>query len=458
MESRLDASFYNELIKGCIVKKSFFSLVNNHLKPSFLPEGAYRVLWGEITGFERKYDKIPSFGVLRQRLADSTEDAAEGALELLADIKDIIKVDYDSVLKEFEGFVKKSMFLAAYKDLAELYNKGKKDAAYTKFKEVGDTLNAFSLQAESGELVFGNFSGRHVDRILENSGNLHKQMYWPMGIDLLDHYMDGGTYRGEITLLLGNSGVGKSQALIHSGISTARRGGRVVHIQAEGTKRQVMDRYDAAWTGTLYKDMKRANIPDEKFKALQKVVRKVGKGEIHVFCKQKFGAFTVPEIRNIVWEVIRKYGVVDKIIVDYLELIEPGDGIIYRASEERQRQTKLSRAFKDLAVETDSALDTATQATVEAPETKENPDYVMTEWNLSEDKGKIRAFDNFISMNQTRDEKQEGIIRLYGGKFRENQSGQIIKIATALHRARFYDRIKTINELYGMEELSVLKQ
>lgn len=437
-----------------MVKKSFFTIINNHLKLSFLPEGTYRIFWTELSSYVKKHEKLPSIGVLRQRLTDAGE---EGALELLAEIKDIVKVDYESVLKEFENFIKKSKFLNFYKDIADIYNKGKKDLAYNKFKESADELNAFSLQAEAGEMIFANFSNRHVERILEVNNNLHRQLYWPIGIDLLDHYMDGGTYRGEATLFLGDSGVGKSQLLIHSGISTARRGGRVVHIQAEGTKKQVVDRYDAAWTGTLYKDMKKANIPDERFKAFQKIVKKVGKGEIHVFCKEKFSAFTLPEIRNIAWEVIRKYGSIDKIIIDYLELIEPGDGKEYRASEERFRQQAIGRGIKDLAVDTDSAVDTATQASAVPPEAKENPDFLLTRWNLSEDKGKIRPFDNFITINQTRDEQAEGMMRLFGDKFRENKSGQIIKIANALQRARFYDRMRTINEIYTTDELSILK-
>lgn len=453
METKLDVSFFNELLRCCIVKKSFYLIVKKHLEKTFLPEGSYREIWSELNLYYKKNEKLPSFGVIRQRFADKGLD---DALELLADIKDIIKVDYDSVLKEFEDFIKKSKFLKSYSDIAEIYNKGNKQLAYDKFKQSADDLNSFSLKAEEGELLFSGFTKRHSERIMNSKTNYLTENTFPSGIDLLDYFMDGGSKRGEATLFLGDSGVGKSQLGIFKGISVSRRGGRVVHIQGEGTKIQTMDRYDSAWSGTLYKDMKRANLPEGKVKALQNILRKVGKGEIHIFCKDKFGAWTIPDIRNIIAEVIKVYGSVECVIMDYLELFEPGDGIIYRPSDERFRQQVLGRSLKDIAVEFNTDVTTFTQASAIPPEAKENPDFVLTRWNLSEDKGKLRPFDNFITINQTRDEKHEQIIRLYCDKLRENASGQIIKIAQNLSRARFYDRMRTVNEIYTSDELKML--
>lgn len=453
--SKLDSSFFNELFKACIVKKSFFTLVQNHIKISYIPEGGYRLIWTELTQYVKRHEKCPSFGILRQRLADKGE---ESSLEVLADIKDILKVDYDAVLKQFEDFVRKSKFLTSYKEIADIYNKGNKTQAFNKFKQAADDLHNFSLKAEQGDLIFSDFQKRHVERIIEASQVNQRDNVFPTGVDLLDHFMDGGTYRGETTLGLGDSGIGKSQALIFSGIAAARRGARVVHIQGEGTRKQIVDRYDTAWTGTLYKDMKKGQLPDGKVKALIKIIKKVGKGDIHVFCKDRFGAFTIPDIRHIIQEVTRKYGPVDYIIADYLELFDPGDGIIYRPSEERFRQQAIGRGLKDLAVEQDAALFTMTQASAVPPEAKENPDFVMTRWNLSEDKGKIRPFDNFFTLNQTRDEKTEQLMRIYCDKLRENSSGQIIKLAQALHRSRFYDRMRTINDIYTNEELMLISK
>ena len=99
------------------------------------------------------------------------------------------------------------------------------------------------------------------------------------------------------------------------------------------------------------------------------------------------------------------------------------------------------------------SLITATQASSIPDDSRQKPDFILTRWNLSEDKGKLRPFDNFITINQTRDEKKAKTARLFIDKLREKPSDQIIELAQSFAYSRFYDRMRTLKTIYTDEIL-----
>ena len=147
----------------------------------------------------------------------------------------------------------------------------------------------------------------------------------------------------------------------------------------------------------------------------------------------------------------KEYGKIDVIIIDYLELLEVGDGHNYSPGEERFRQAKLAKGMKMLAMEFNAVVHTATQSSNIPEECKNDPEFVITRAQLNEDKGKCRPMDIFITINQTRDERKEEVMRLYTDKIRDYKSGDVIRIANNFAYSRFYDRKRTY-ELMDIED------
>ena len=141
----------------------------------------------------------------------------------------------------------------------------------------------------------------------------------------------------------------------------------------------------------------------------------------------------------------KTYGKIDVILIDYLELSEPGDGHNYAPGEERFRQSKLAKACKMLAMEYNAVVHAATQTNDIPRESRNDPDFVITRSNLNEDKGKVRPTDIFVTMNQTDDEYAENIMRLHTDKLRDYQNSTPIHICTNFAYARFYDRQRTMS-------------
>ena len=438
----LATNFVVELIAAALERRTVFEIVKQYLKFSYLQEEAEKKLWQWVT---KRYDltgKVPTIGQIQQQFVDD-----ERVLEKLEEIGDV-EIDenggYELIIDSFEKFIKKMKFLEVNDKIADTYNRGDKEGAWELFVKSAEDFSKFSIQDAKFETVFGDFAERQAKRKSEDWNFRYKI---PTGIDELDYRLggeSGGPETGECVLWLGDSGAGKSQCLTSVGIAAARQGFRVAHFQLEGTKEQCLNRYDAAWTGTLYQDVKLGNITAKKMEVTKRIIKKLRKTDIIVSSEETFNAKTLVDIRRELKEMEKKYGKIDVIIIDYLELLELGDGHRYTPSEERFRQAKLAKGMKMLAMEFNAVVHTATQSSNIPEEQKNDPEFVITRAQLSEDKGKIRPFDIFVTINQTRDEAKEEIMRLHTDKLRDYKNGEPIHIANNFSYARFYDRKRTI--------------
>lgn len=448
----LAENFVTELLAIALNKRTIFDIVRQYMKFSYFQVESEKKLWQWLVKQYDKTGKIPTLGQIQQYFSD-----VDSVLEKVADIADV-EVDDENIGNEtviidtFEKFIKKMKFLEANDKITDLYNQGKKEQAWDMFVRYADEFSKFSIQDAKFETVFADFAARQAHRQSEDYNFRFKV---PTCIDEIDYRLggeSGGPETGECVLWLGDSGAGKSQVLVHCGVSAARQGHRVAHFQLEGTKEQCLNRYDAAWTGTLYSEVKLGNIPPKKMEVTKRIIKKLKRTDIIVSSEETFNAKTLVDVRRELKEMEKVHGKIDVIIIDYLELLEVGDGHNYTPGEERFRQAKLAKGMKMLAMEFNAVVHTATQSSNIPEECKNDPEFVITRAQLSEDKGKIRPFDIFITINQTRDEMKEEVMRLHTDKLRDYKNGDPIHIANNFSFARFYDRKRTLEMDWEDEE------
>lgn len=461
----LAGDFVAEVVAWALVRPSVFDVAHEYLKFSYLQGEGEKRVWQRVVRIFERTGRTPTIGQLSQDLAEDARageflDEVRGvAVERGGEGEEEMAERERVVVEDFGRFIRKMKFLEANDRITETYNSGDKERAWQLFVKYAEDFSNFSIEGARFETVFGDFHTRQLHRLSED---YHRRYKIPTGIDELDWKLggeNGGPETGEAVLWLGDSGVGKSQCLVGLGISAVRQGYRVAHFQLEGTREQCLNRYDAAWTGTLYQEMKMGGgIPSKKMSVLDRVIKKLGRKDIIVSSEETFNAKTLADVRRELREMEKKWGKVDLILIDYLELLEVGDGHSYTPSEERFRQAKLAKGMKMLAMEFNAVVHTATQASNIPEELKNDPDFVITRAHLNEDKGKCRPFDLFITINQTRDERREEIMRLYVDKAREYRVTEPIHIANNFSHSRFYDRKRTMeigDEEGGWEELYV---
>lgn len=449
-KKHLTDDFVIELMKLCIKDKRVLETAAKHLKYQYLPSSEHKDLWKAILVHFDTLGKLPTVGILAQQYEHEPK-----VLQLISTLKKAEYPDKDTVFEQLENFVKNKMFLKVYDELGDLFNRNQKDEAYDLVQEAGGDLANFTIRESYYDKVFEDHQKRRVDRrtqieLEDVSGNKV-----PLSIPELDDLTRGGVDKGDTVLFLAQSGIGKTKALRHIGVGAARRGFKVAHIQAEGSRQECLDGYDATFTGIkMYELEKGLPIPEEKDTKIRKAVSHITSqgGEIYVEAFEQFDTATLADVRAMLIELQKAHGEMDMVLLDYFELFDPGDGKKYKVSEERQRREALANKLKNLALEFNVVMVSATQASTVQPDLLNDPEFVQTRYHISEFKGTIKPFSYFITMNQTKDEYRSKIMRLYVDKIRKYPGGRTVKIYQDYDYDRFCDVKRTRLEFYQSVE------
>jgi hypothetical protein len=445
---QLSDNFLDELFKLCLFKRDVIDIVVEHLDYSYIPVELkdYKLVLKSITDFYRTTNKLPTIGYISQT------HQTEGVYDILTRIQNMNLPDKETTLNTLEDYIKKTRFQKLYLKIADVYNEGRQqDAIELQAAESVDIVN-FTLKKNTQYFsdVFGEFSQRDDERFQDhhvNFGQITNKVAF--GIDYIDAHTEGGSEPGETDCFLGRSGSGKTKWLRWRGVSAARRGYSVLHIQGEGTEKECLLGYDATWTAVYKRFLKNGDIDSAKFKQLEKIAKDIQdkKGGITVKAFEQFDTASMRDVRQAVLDYIKVKGHPPRVLIlDYLELFDPGDGKRYPASTEgeKMRREATARKFKNICNEFGCTGATATQANDIAPSDYNRVDWVMTRHNVSGAKGLPDSFSYLFTWNVSSDEYKSKTGRLYCDKMREYESQQVIRIATAFDRDRFYDRTRTL--------------
>lgn len=371
----------------------------------------------------------------------------------LAKVKKADKITEERVvLEQLTDHIKKLRFKQLLVDVTDMFNKQQRESAYDLLSKESETISNFTFTEKTFGTVFHDYSKRQEAR-LEQAALLEsaekKLDKIPFGIHQLDDHTGGGGKRGTSAAFMAASGGGKSTALRWTALHNARLGHRVVHFQLEGSEKDCYDLYDSAWTGTLTEDMALGKVGETQRLKIQKAQRDIlaKGGEIYVYAAESFDALYIEDAREILLDIKANIGDIDLIVIDYAEIANVRGSFNGEAGE-RRRRSRIGEAITNLAIEFDALVLTATQASDIDPNDKKNPNFRLTRHHISEFKGFLKPFSYFITVNGSPEMQQEGIVILYGDKFRHHRSGVSFTIAQALNRGKFYDAKRTLNEFY----------
>lgn len=420
-------------------KRDNFHTVAAWIKPEQIVDDGLRDLFEEIYYYQKIKKKLPTISILEFRLKKN-----KSALKHLAEVANVVKVDEEKLLPEVEDLIKKMIFVRDYDKVGATFNNSRnKEKAYNIWKKSNEKLESVVLKRNRVSRVFGDFHKRTVRKKFVDASD---RFLIPFNIDELDHYVRG-MEEGNYTLVLGDTGVGKTTFLIHMAIAATRHGYNSLFFHAgDGKKDEVLDRFDANWTGYDYWKMRDfKDIPEDKYERWKKLVRKVS-GEVYVEAIEGFAER--PNIRDIraLLTNFAKQGIrIDLLCVDYLELCEPMDT---GWDTEEQRQGMVSRELKQIGVEFGCAVVTATQAKRINKDLLNDPNYFISRDDIGESYAKIKPTDFFFTFNQTYDEKRRKVLRIFVDKTRFFDSKFHIKIVQDLKKSRFYNAAQTRRKFY----------
>lgn len=443
---QLSKHYVYELIKGCITNTKILNICVQHLKYEFLATEIQKRVVKYIFDTNAVLGTAPTLGMIGQQFNGNKD-----AMAFLSKIRDIdLKGKTDSIINGFETFIKDVKFQRLYNNIADLYDAGKNPEAYALLQKESEIINNFSISEKRYLEVFTQFQERmdvREKKVIHDAGAvLRERGTW--GVHGMDQVTGGGPQKGRSFLGMAVSGGSKSLYLKWIALANARIGKRVIFFQGEDTEANAMTGLDAAWTGVSFDNIQYANLPEDKIANIErtrKYIDSVG-GRVYVIAEEEFDKLSIEDARTIIDDIIKKDGPVDMILFDYLEIMTTKGQWGKGESAERRRREDIANKITSLATTYNVIAGTMTQAADLKIETLNNPDFHMTRTHASEFKGVIKPFSYFFTFNQTEDEYEKEILRIWFDKIRGHKAKREVKIFQSRSHGRFYNAGKTNQE------------
>lgn len=456
----LTEHFLLELFKLSFLKKQILEVLREHVKYQYLPDEipALKKILKAIISVYGNTNNLPTFGAISQFYPSDID-----VQDYLQRIKNANIPDTEQTLKHLEEYIKLSRFQLMFEKSRDLYNNDKqKEAIEFTSKESEEIVN-FSITQNTSYFVkvFAGFNEFEKEKNeARDRGDFDKEKV-PFGITCLDEDTYGGIDKTDTVCFLARSGEGKSTILKHIGMYACRMGYKVLHIQLESSRTECLEKYHQLWLAKPYMEVKYGDFnftEAERNKVNSVIAQMIAKyRDIDIYGAEQFDEVNCNDIRNLVIRYGKENGEYpDLILVDYLGLLHPGDGIKYGIDSvsTKARKENSAKKLKNIALEFKTRVVTAEQADGIEKQNWNSPDWNMDRHNVSGAKNLSDSFSYFITWNRTEAEAKNGMGRLYKDKLRNyHPTNKVSRIATAYEYGRFYD-LKRTKEL-GLEELNI---
>lgn len=430
--------FQLDIIYMMLNSTAFLLLCQKYLKPEFFSTERFEFFAKQIYKFYNSYKLLPDKTFLRS----TCRDGKDRSFVKILFKKRVIREQY--IKDGLREFIQRNLFVDFYENAGRKFNSGDKDSAFDLMMNGAEQIKMVDFNEDKFDFLIKDFHRRTIDRA--HKINLQTNFKVPTGIHLLDKILKGGIGGGEVFIWLADAKAGKSFALIHQGQNSAKRLIATLHIQLEGKRDQIMDRYDASFTGAQYDLIKNNEIPQEYLDKMNRIAKRRMYKDLIVRTYEDWDGYSVLDLERDYLDLKTKGHDIKLVIVDYLELMKSRKNFAGENSE-RFRQQSIARDLKVFAVKHNVAVATASQSVRISQEQADDPNFYLTSKNMSEDYGKVRVADGLVTINRTSSEKKRGIARLFIDTVRDNPANRLVVIKQDLDRSRFYVKMTSLRKI-----------
>lgn len=288
--------------------------------------------------------------------------------------------------------------LQAGEDVDNLLEAGDIEGALAHLKQ--RAMNIGGLAAESPLVELTDYHKRE-QVLLDKIAHPEKYRGLRTGFDFFDA-CTGGLFPGELTLIAGLTGTGKSTFVrqLEMNIVVLNAGKNVLHIANEEYQEQVEHKFDANFTEIPYLDFKRGKISLEDLDKWRKYMQDWKHGR--VFLKE-VPAFTDVTLAEQAYRQCEAKGIkIHCIIIDHLPNVKP----IQKAWGENDEQKKAAADCKELARWLRIPVAVPTQAATEVMK-KQERGRRGNKLDVYGSKGQVHVANTFALITETgKDEEQ----------------------------------------------------
>lgn len=408
--------FQERVLQGLLYDKDYAAQMHEVMKPDFFDVKYLEYLCEIYFAYYAKYKCFPGFSTIVTIIKD---DLAEGNDIILRDqiINYLTQVKSNPNINDVEFVKDKSLDFCKRQAMRNALEQAVSLIDDEKFESVVGLMKnaaAIGIPHTSGHDFFEELEARFV--------KINRNVV-PTGLTVLDEksVLNGGLGRGEIGVVVANTGVGKSHWLVAMGAEAMRRGKNVLHYTFELTEHATGLRYDANLCHIPMSD-----IYDNK----DRVMERYKEGDLGRLIIKEYptGSASVTTLKNHIEKLGLKGFKPHLILIDYADIMRST-----RSFDSLRHELKLIyEELRNLAMELNCPIWTASQANRDSA----NSEVVGLE-NMSEAYGKAMVADVVVSLSRKAEEKATGAARLFVAKNRAGRDGILFPINIDTSQSRF---------------------
>tara|TARA_Y100000310_G_scaffold91181_1_gene88482 strand:+ start:1661 stop:3058 length:1398 start_codon:yes stop_codon:yes gene_type:complete len=409
--SEYGTSFQEKIVQAFLTDHKWSAQMSEVIKIDYFDLKYLRFLADRFFQYHVKYKCFPTFHLLISIVRD---DLREGTDIILRDkiIEYLHRTKTNPDMGDMQYVKDKSLDFCKKQALKEALVKAV-DAISSGQDENVLSIIQEAMSAGSSPSLGHDFSDDFEFRFTETF-----RRTCPTGLDKLDSkdVLGGGLARGELGVIVANTGVGKSHMLVQLGATAVALGKNVVHYTFELTEGSVGLRYDS----NICKIPKN-DIIDRKDE-VKKTYEKMELGRL-IIKEYPTGTASIVTLRNHLDKLLLKGIKPDLLVVDYADIMRST-----RKYDSLRHELKLIyEELRNLAMELEIPVWTASQANRDSA----HSDVVGLE-NMSEAYGKAMVADVVLSISRKSSEKSQGTGRMFIAKNRAGRDGLLypVKIDT----------------------------
>lgn len=399
------------ILAGCFLDSEFFGRWGALLTPDFWGDTYYNRVARFLYDYYAKYGKVPDFLVMVDFFASDTSLSEEDR-EVYAGVFDTLLSspleDLPFYTDHLKIYIRARAFRSAMALAEEHLEKNRFDAAMDEFVKA----NLVATDRNFGTVGFFTkeaIEARCMER-LSPVGILQTRI--PLQIGNLDYYLQKGLRKKTLSVFVGATGFGKTQALIHVAKVAVTQGFKAMYVSLELDAADIADRLECACTGMTYTML--AEVAPEIRKKMQAGYTHYGDA-LRIISYPEY-SMTPDDLSGLIDSMARdsKFQP-DLLLIDYADLMKSPQ----RYHDRRFEFNAIYTLLHKMAKEKNLVVVTATQTNREG---MNKP--IVRLADIAEDISKAWISDHIFSICQTPLEQAESKARIFIAK---NRSGAPFK-------------------------------
>jgi len=293
--------FQMKVISSLLTHKEFLQNINDVLDDGDFSNPAHKWIINEILNYYDKYHTTISMDVLKVEMKKIENDVLKVSIK--EQLREAYKADIDDltyVQEEFSAFCKNQQLKKALLNSVDLLKAGDYDSIKYMIES--------AMKAGQDKNIGHEYSKDIESRYREDHRTIVPSPWGP-----INELIQGGLGNGDLGLIFGNPGGGKSWTLVALGGHAVKLGYNVIHYTLELSESYTGRRYDAFFT----------NVPVDKLETnKEKVTDTIPDipGEL-IIKEYPMGKTTISTIESHINKV-KTLGIEpDLIIIDYIDLL-----------------------------------------------------------------------------------------------------------------------------------------